>query len=241
MGMLDADFDFGTYELGSASGTNFETYNPNMGDASSGSSFSWEKFGSSLYRSGGGLLETAGKYTEGRAYGTRFSAMASGLDLKGSAFGMAANWANIGLVFPELQKSIIAIQTNIARKQSLEQWQNRISATKARYAKSGVAADAGGMSDTPLKAMLTLLEASAEELRWIDTDKQVREFNEVTLPGIQTRLQESGATYQKDLTRINQNYALRMGKIAKKAAYMQAGLSVIGSGAKAYGAGSSGG
>jgi len=238
--MLDNDYDLGGFSYNAPdsydAGAMSRAVQTSEGRIYGGqdSSSPWLDFSTNLFGKSGGLLEAAGKFAENSAYANRYTSMASGLDLKASAFGMAANWANIGLAFPELQQQIINIQTNIQRKQSLEQWQNRIASTKARYAKSGIAVDAG-RDDTPLKAMLTLLEASDEELRWIATDKSVREFNEVTMPGIQTRLQEAGATYQKDLLKTQQTQALRMASIATTHARVTGIAGVVGAGAKAYG------
>lgn len=229
----DANANTG-YGFGGSSGD--DDLNANTGFGARTEKSPWLDFSSNLFGRSGGMLEGVGKFTQNMAFANRFTNMAGALDLKSGAYGMAANWANIGLAFPELQQQIINIQTNIQRKQSLEKWQGRISSTQARYAKSGFAIDAAG-TDTPLKAMLTLLEASDEELRWIDTEKGIREFNEVTMPTIQVKLQQSGAQYNKELTNIQQNQALRMSKIAKTNAYLTGIASVIGAGAKAYGGG----
>ena len=198
----------------------------------SASSF-WGDFASNLYGRRGDYLGAAGKYQEGVGYGSYFSSMANRLGLQGAQAGMLGDWAEIGMVFPELQERVIGIQTAIQRKQTVEKWLGRVSATKARYAKAGIAID--DRADTPMKAMLTLLESSQEELRMIEVDRKVREFNEVFMPGIETRVKQSSAVYQKDLLRINQDLAAKSANIQRKAATTQAWAQVVSSTAMAAG------
>ncbi len=204
------------------------------GGVDTGSSF-WERFAGALYDQRGSLLEGVGQYYQTQGYGTYFQSMASELGLKAGSYGMLANWAQIGMVFPQLQQTVIDIQTAILRKQTAEKWLGRVSATRARYAKAGIAID--DRADTPMKAVLTLLESSQEELGWIETDKKVREFNEVFMPGIEAKVKASSATYQKDLMKISQDYSLKNAEIAKDKANLDALATVVGSVGKAVGVG----
>ena len=197
------------------------------------SSSFWGDFASNLYSRRGELLDAAGTYSQGVGYGTYFSSLANRFGLEAGSAGLLADWAEIGMVFPELQQRVINIQTAIQRKQSMDKWLGRVSATKTRYARAGIAVD--DRADTPMKAMLTLLESGQEELRWIEADKKVREFNEVFMPQIEAKVKKSSARYQQDILKINQDLAVKSGEIQAKAATTKAWAQVVSTTAMAFG------
>lgn len=193
----------------------------------------WGQFARALFQNRGELLQGYGKSIEGQGMGSLFDAMSSRFGLQGANYGQISRWADLGMVFPQLQEQVIGIQTDVARKQSLDKWSSRISSVRARTARAGIAVDAG--ADSPMKNLLTLLQASSEEARAIEVDRSVRMFNEVTMPGIETRLKSSQAEYQSDLMKINQDLSLRMADISTSAANGQMYMSIVGAVGKAAG------
>jgi hypothetical protein len=144
-----------------------------------------------LYDQRGNIVEGVGQWYEGQVEGQAGRTMGSQYDALETSYGLQAGWAGVDKLVPEVQGRVIELQALADRSVAMDKWIGRYAATRTGYAAAGIAVDVG----TPVMMTGQLLKSLDEELKQIDLNRSIREFNEVTIPLARAEVQQIQAEH----------------------------------------------
>ena len=180
------------------------------------------------FQSGSGTT-AAGQIGQGVAQYSSLMNQAAAYDIAGSQARASEKILGTQLGMLSLKRSQIELDAINERVLSHEKWLSRRGTVKAGFAARGIKVDASARNDSPALLMAMMLSNIDEEGRQIELNRQLRTFNEVSLPGYQIEGQMAMARYQSRVAEINEKhlrraaYAAMVASVAKAASSSYSG------------------